>query len=290
VAAVRHERVWKLLGGVPLEELIEPRLESHYAAQIVQSVGSALLPAVPDFRHTSFEWVPQANALAGGLVASREPFRAGIRLTDLALALFDGSARPVDVFDLIGRTLADGFSWLKRAVTSRGGAADRIDERVNPDIPRHPVRDGARFTGGNQAARTELAAWYDDADQVLGAFRAGTPNAGPVRCWPHHFDIASLVVLSGDGGEGSRTVGVGLSPGDAGCAEPYWYVTPWPAPRSVALPPLPAGAFWHTEGWVGAVLTASVLVRERNAEQQATAVRVFLDAAFRECRRITTTG
>lgn len=45
-----------------------------------------------------------------------------------------------------------------------------------------------------------------------------------------------------------------MTPGDAGYAEPYWYVTPWPYPRAELLTPLDAGQ-WHLEDWTGGVLT-----------------------------------
>ena len=62
--------------------------------------------------------------------------------------------------------------------------------------------------------------------------------------------------LDAGGGEDGRSVNVGLSPGDGAYREPYWYVTPWPAPARKARPTLPVG-HWHTEGFTAAVLPAS---------------------------------
>ena len=52
-------------------------------------------------------------------------------------------------------------------------------------------------------------------------------NATPVRCWPHHFDIATLLNI---GQENLQSIGIGLSPGDSNNREPYFYVTMWPYP------------------------------------------------------------
>lgn len=79
------------------------------------------------------------------------------------------------------------------------------------------------------------------------------PRASAVRVWPHHFDIATLITLDDGDAERARSVGVGLSPGDGGIPQPYFYVTPWPYPESKFGPKLPWNGYWHSKGWFGAV-------------------------------------
>ena len=107
-----------------------------------------------------------------------------------------------------------------------------------------------------------------------------------MRCWPHHFDLATLVSVPGGAPGDARTIGVGLSPGDGSYAEPYFYVTPWPSPDSPALPELPAGADWHRTGWFGAVLTATAIFHDAGGSPptRARMVREFLDVASRASR------
>ncbi len=101
-----------------------------------------------------------------------------------------------------------------------------------------------------------------------------------VRCWPHHFDIASLVTLSRDAdGSATSTVGVGLAPGGDDYDRWYWYVTPWPYPSEAHLPTIGIGA-WHTEGWTGAVLEAGTLLALPGPERTG-AVEGFLAEATR---------
>jgi hypothetical protein len=104
-----------------------------------------------------------------------------------------------------------------------------------------------------------------------------------VRCWPHHFDIATLLPgPAAGGGAQQRTIGVGLSPGDASYGEPYWYVTPWPyPPPPEQLPALPGGGAWHRRGWFGAVLTATAALRPPTAAERARGVSAFIAAASR---------
>src|SRR5262249_57852622 len=87
----------------------------------------------------------------------------------------------------------------------------------------------------------------------------------PILLGPHHFDIATLL----DFGE-SRTIGVGLSPGDSSYAEPYFYVSPSPVPKDRSGPALPVG-HWHSQGWFGAVLTGSETTGAEIAETFVTA-------------------
>ena len=160
---------------------------------------------------------------------------AGIRIRHLTLL------RGADSFALTGHTLADAFRFAGVPF-------------VRPDgLPSHRVADGAPFTPDPAALET-LDALYANAARELERVRASQAGAGPVRLWPHHFDIATLISRRGDGsGEPERQVGCGFVAGDAQIPEPYWYVTPWPYPPADALPALSMGR-WNTKGWTGAVL------------------------------------
>jgi hypothetical protein len=107
---------------------------------------------------------------------------------------------------------------------------------------------------------------------VLESLRDRTSGASEVRCWPHHFDIATLV----DIGSGA-TVGVGLEPGDTYYVEPYFYVNrhPRPADKTLATT-LDGNGSWHTREWIGAVLPGS---RVSPADGQREQIDAFLDSA-----------
>jgi len=105
----------------------------------------------------------------------------------------------------------------------------------------------------------ELSRWFAgpaDALEEFAAKLAGMrPGPGPLLCWPHHFDLATLVRLDAGGGESARSVGVGMSPGDEFYAQPYVYLSPWRRFEG-SLPDLPPPGHWHTDGFFGAVITA----------------------------------
>ena len=239
------------------------RLELHWAAQIPAAAARALVPAARDYSHTALTW-------EGGALRTAPLGKAG---DDVALELADFSIRlsregQREHLSLADRTVHEALRWL----------GERLGERLDlldHDLPSHGVGRGEPFAVPDRAHLQGLSAWFANADDALREVTATLPNASPVRCWPHHFDIASLVSV-GDG----ASIGVGMSPGDASYGSPYFYVTPWPYPVDAVLPSLSNGARWHTEGWVGAVFLAQELDREQPRAQVVT----FFAEAFDACR------
>lgn len=237
-----------------MKETTGPDASAHWAAQIVSAAGSSLLPAQPDFSHTNLGWSAEHEALLGQPLA--EGRQAGLRLRDLSLFVTGSDAR----LSLPGSSVEAGLAWLSETL----GASLTLPKH---DMPAQPAVLGP----GNP----ELASWFATADAQI----EGVAEGRSVRCWPHHFDIATLLVIDeGKPAEEARSIGVGMTPGDGSYPEPYWYVTPWPYPdAATTLSPLPGHARWHTEGWTGAVL-----VGDRNPD----VVHEFLSSAVSACRAL----
>jgi len=243
----------------------DTRLQLHWAAQAAAGVGRTILPAQPDFSHESLTW----SLDHGALLCAGSPGRAGIRLRDMTLLLVEENG-VVHEFPMNGRTLADGFAFFEQRLGTP------MLKRPPEGMPDHPVAHGTRFDASEEHL-ARLAGLYDEAAKALDEIRRSENGAGPVRCWPHHFDIATLITISGQGEE-AQTIGVGMTPGDEGEREPYYYVTPWPYPKEPPMPPLPGGR-WQTNGWFGALLPAS----ERDN------LRPFLTQAIQHCRSLLST-
>ncbi|MEO8295676.1 MAG: hypothetical protein ABI613_09190 [Gemmatimonadota bacterium] len=271
---------WLAVGNVPPREVSGARRECHHAAQIVVAACISFLPKKPDDSHTSLEWIGGLSALAGGVVAARPPFRVALRLRDLALLLLKPDETVVSQYSLAGNTLAGGYRWLRQQVEDAGLDPNQLTSARHFTIPGHPVEEGGVFATDSRFLE-EMNRYYSNSALVFGGLLASTPAASPVRCWPHHFDIATLI---NEGG--TRTIGVGLSPGDENYDEPYYYVTPYPYPEG-ELPILPAGR-WHRKGWTGAVLTATEICQVHEAESQRGRVMEFLDSAVAACRSMNT--
>jgi len=274
------------LGAVDPKALGAARAQAHWAAQVISAAGETFLPHTADTSHTAMTWDASLGALVGAFTPGPDAVRVALRVRDLHILLLDAAGSTQSEAPLAGRSLAEADLWTADAL--RAHTRGRLDHRVvHPgyELPRHPIADGGRFEP-EPAGLAELARWYASADRELRELAKRTPGASAVLCWPHHFDIASLVVLATDpAGEATKSVGIGLSPGDDFIAEPYWYVNHGPAALRPVLPQLPAGE-WFREEWTGAVLRGTELVAAGAAAAQRAHLRAFLDAAVEASRKL----
>ena len=236
------------------------------------SVARAYVPPQPDDNHTNVGW---DDALRG---FTTHPFADGawlsLRITDLTLGLHVGGGA-VRSFALDGRSDAQARRWLGDELRARGLDAHALDAPSPYELPAHAVaRGGSYGPAGLTDALAELAAWFGNAALSLGSVRAHMAGrklaASPVRCWPHHFDIATLTALPARNAGNTGNVGAGLSPGDEYYDEPYFYVSVYPEPDPATLPSLPRLGHWHLRDFVAAVATADKIlaVEDRQAETE----------------------
>ena len=264
---------WSTLGSVDPRQLVEARLQLHWAVQLVSAFANAELEHLPDDSQSNLGWQDDLDVLLG----RRRPdgLAAGLSLPKLELFVFNNAGAVVDTFPLAGRTLNQARSWLGTLTPDRDSPPVKLSDY---DMPDHGVAADRPFALEPEVAFSEIARWYANGDSALRALAASGPGWAEVRCWPHHFDLGTLVSLEASSDPASgRSIGVGMSPGDASYAEPYFYVNPYGLPSTPAAPPeLPHPAHWHTEGWFGAVLTASALLETNDP---ATELERFLNRA-----------
>jgi len=273
---------WQAVGNVEAAGLKHSRTQLHSAAQLVAAVGKALAHPEPDDSHTSLEWDSDRNAFVGVKV-NQPPVQA--RLEVSGLTVFVSAAQGEMKLQLHGHTLGSAFAWLRTALKEQGADMGRLDEIGDrSQLPDGVFGEVEKFDGGERAEFVEWARHYGNADLLLQEVKKMRPDSSAIRVWPHHFDIGSLCTLKQEKAE-QKTIGVGLSPGDASYGEAYWYVTPWPYPDAKLLAPLDGEGSWHTQGWVGAVLQTSRVVRNQRAEQEEQ-VRAFLQSAIRICEGV----
>ena len=283
-SAVDSTAHWQTVDPKCARGLIDARLQLHHAAQLATAIGISYLPKRADDSHTNLEWLPSLRALASRVVPLSSAFRVAVRPSPFALLLLDERNEAAASFSLHGRTIANAAQWLRDLLPTVGADPAALTLKRHYTIPSHPVAGGAAFDEISESAFEELARWYGNAALVLTRLASVTPKASEVRCWPHHFDIATLIeVEPARGTESARTVGVGLEPGDNYYAEPYVYVNMYPAPpasRATAL--LAGGGCWHTNEWLGAVLPSS---RLRAADQRAQ-LESFIGSAVAACTEL----
>lgn len=278
---------WTRLRSLDLLGLREARLKAHHALQWLAKAARAYVPPQADDSHTNLGW---SKALCG---FATHPFKngawLGLRMTDLTL-VFHGGQEEADLrsFPLDGRTDAQAGQWLRGEIAARGLDAAALDARAPYQVPDHAVTHGAPYNlSGIADMLAELAAWFGNAQISLGSIRDGMLAcklaASPVRCWPHHFDLATLIALPAPGGaDESASVGAGLSPGDEYYDEPYFYVSVYPEPDPGMLPTLPMLGHWHDRDFIAAVAPAQKIVvsQDQQAETQDF-LRVAIDHAIK---------
>lgn len=270
------------------ELILDARLQLHWAVQPISSVGTTLAVPEPDFGHTTLEWNSEKRSFVGRLVGPEPGIRFGLNLEEVVLWVLDEKTRLFDDFELNGKTLDSARAWVaKKIIEKTGGETEPALKNAEYEMPPHPVATGAKFSLLDSKALKALADWYDLAARALEPVRRNEPGASRVRCWPHHFDIATLISLEPDATdhETARSIGVGMSPGDGSYDEPYFYVTPWPYPADFDWPELPLNAHWHRKDWTGAVLTASSIERAGENADRTGLVADFLAAAIGTCRK-----
>ena len=268
---------WKKLGNLAPSGLGGARVELHWAAQLpALGVGRALVEPRDDSSHTALTW--RRGCWFSEPVPGPVNLRAGLRAEDLTLIL-ERDGEVVRSCSLFGQTLVEGLRWLRNRVEELGGPKVEGRIELRSKLPEHPIGRGANFRAELGPGLAELSRWFGNASYLLEKLG---PDASPIRTWPHHFDMATLLPAGGQTAGSPQTVGVGLSSADDHFPEPYFYVSPWPPPDPTGLPALPRGG-WQVEGFFGAVLTATELLAESDQEEAA---REFCDAAITASRQL----
>ncbi len=250
----------------------------HHAAQIAAEVGKSWAVPQPDDSHSNFAW--SDGFLAGARIPARRPFRAKLRAQDLALRLVAEDGTVLAARLLAGATAKEAVSWVRAQAALLTEAEARQPAVVAPDLPAHPVAGGAPFAVRDLDAAGALARLLAGADAVLRAVAADAPNAAPVRIWPHHFDMATLLVP-----KPGHSIGVGLAVPDAIEPSGYWYVSPWSAQlqpsAATSWPPLAHGRYVPRSGSLRmAVLPLVAWAQIEEPEQRSRALAAFLAEAI----------
>ncbi|MEO0512881.1 MAG: hypothetical protein AAF108_08305 [Planctomycetota bacterium] len=277
--------------------LVDAWRQVHHVAQAVAEVGKSWGESRDDDSHSAFTSLPGSSMFWS--TGTGDGVVAGLDLDGPTISIENGNEQIV--IDPIGRDVA----WLRERVrlyaTLLGGEA-RQDAVPAPDLPDHPVASGAAVDA-DPAALAGLAWIYDTTRALLERWSAavrtravdGRHELVP-RLWPHHFDLASLLVVGRDAaGAMSRTIGVGVTPPDAVDPSGYWYVSPWAADGSLEdmdWPELPIGTWVERGAGAMAVLRVEEVAalaadddHEADVGSSAPegAIAEFVAAAFNAC-------
>ena len=264
---------WSMLHNPEPTTLVAARVLAHRGAQWAARAARANLEPVPDDSHSALTWDGAKAALLS------QPLKGGtqVGLRIGVLEVIVSTKNKTEAFPLATNTEAEVADWLDGMLVEQGlkpaGGLKLPYEMPATNFAR-AVDEGPRLAA--------LASWFAAGaelfEELRSKYKRYKPGPGPVRCWPHHFDMAFVVELEAQ--KNGRAIGIGLSPGDDYYAQPYFYLSPYPKPADTAdLPALPPGARWHTREFFGAVVTGVDLLAL--ADPQA-GLLAALDTAFAE--------
>ncbi len=240
----------------PPTELSDARAIAHKAVQLVTAAARANLEPAADDSHSNLGWDAAGDRFLSQPLAGQDgDLFVGLALSPLRLDLIS-NGQSHSMYEMHGQAMSDAYKWLDSQLSDRG-LKPASGAHIPYALPPEAAAVSAVATDQVADQMACLAAWFDLAATHLEQFAADNSDLspGPVRCWPHHFDIASYVQLETGDFESARGIGVGLSPGDESYDQPYFYINPWPHLDPSGLPDLPAPGHWHTEGFVGAIAT-----------------------------------
>lgn len=268
------------LGSSPAATLARARDTAHAAAQLLCRAAIANVAAQPDTSHTSLAWADAHGALVTQLMSTvLGPIHVALSFAPLQISILHAGKRSARL-DLNGRRTDEAIAWLDERLELCG--LNPVSGIELPYALPDAVAQLNRYVVGEDAqAYAELVAWYGLANEKLGALAQAktehTQAPTPVRCWPHHFDIAIYVQLEDGDLESARGIGAGMSPGDGTYNQPYFYINPFPAPDAEQLPEAPSPGHWHLQGFVGACATREELLA---GPAGAGGLGSFLDQSF----------
>ncbi len=165
--------------------------------------------------------------------------------------------------------------------------------RLKIDVPLDPALfDDELPLAYDAASAARLWSAFSQINSVLRRFQGEIRGeTSPVQLWPHNFDLA-LLWMTGNLVEGQdpeiaesadEQMNFGFVTGDDWIREPYFYATVYPLPKGLVESALPAPAYWHEEGFTGAILPYAALVDSTEPDQE---LMTFFRTAYQAGQRL----
>ncbi|NHZ71846.1 MAG: hypothetical protein GWP17_02020 [Aquificales bacterium] len=249
---------------LPLDSWQPTRDTIRSYAQIIGKVRRAFAPRQKHWwhisLHTTATGLTTTPLLAGGLIIELQ-----LDFCDHRLLISTNQGERLEV-PLEGQSPAEFCTEVCDALAIW---------HIYPDASLTDFEDDTPGTYEKTAVATFWSA-FSQIDAIFKTFKASLrEETSPVQLWPHHFDLAMLW-LSGrlipgqnptNEESADEQMNFGFVTGDGGILEPYFFVTAYPVPEKFTDTPLPAGAYWQTEGWTGAVMPYAVLIESDNPQE-----------------------
>ncbi|SMD36104.1 hypothetical protein SAMN04488029_2722 [Reichenbachiella faecimaris] len=278
---------WQLLTFPDQADLSRVREQYHQAIQNVAAVGRSFLPPSDEDENANLEWDFDLQRIVGRWVEADIKFRSSISLQKFEVYLVDEHLQTISSIAMQDIRQTDVMVWLEHELSKLGADFSKINLAYPYAIPEYPTAKKESFHIENMEASLELSRLYHNTSLLLRSMMNQEENGSEIKCWPHHFDIAARVTLLDTGDpETSRSINMGMSPGDKYYDEPYFYCSPWPYPMKNLIDLSDVQAHWHQDEWVGAVLPVSQLSGLNLIQDQRRRVLKFYNTALKFLKEV----
>jgi len=267
---------WQLLTFPDRSGLSQAREQFHQAIQNVAAVGRSYLPPNDDDENANLEWDFDLQRIVGRWVEADIKFRSSISLKKFEVYLVDEHLQTISSIALEGSRQTDIMVWLEHELSKLGADFSKLNLAYPYTIPEYPTAKKEAFHIADMSSASEMSRLYHNTAILLTSLLKNEENGSEIKCWPHHFDIAARLTLLDTGdSETSRSINMGMSPGDKYYDEPYFYCSPWPYPTKNLIDLSGLQAHWHQDEWIGAVLPLSQLSNHNLIQDQRRAIVKF---------------
>lgn len=253
--------------SLPVLDLNEWRATRDAIHQYTRIIGKIRGFYMPRSKHW---WHITLTVNARGLTTT--PFQLDGQLLEMELDL---SAHRLGIYSSQGWQYHIPFAGQSAAGMSRRIAALLAAAGVEP--AREPLQafDDEAILPYDAAAADAFRRAIGWIDVVFRTFKGGLrAETSPVQLFPHHLDIAMnwfsgrLVpgVDPANEEHADEQMNFGFVTGDGSIDEAYFYATAYPMPENWPGLALPPGAYWHSEGWIGAILPYAKLLESTDPQ------------------------
>lgn len=278
---------WQLLTFPQIDDLNESRKQFHQAIQNVAAVGRSFLPESDEDEYANLEWDFNLQRLVGRWVDAGIKFRSSISLRKFEVYLVNEELKTISSISMEGKKQTDVMVWLEHELSKLGADFSKINLAYPYNIPEYPTAKKEAFHISNMHAAQEMSRLYHNTASLLSVILKKEEKVSGIKCWPHHFDIAARIVLLDTGDpDTSRSINLGMSPGDKYYDQPYFYCSPWPYPTKNLLDLSSVEGHWHQDEWIGAVLPFEKLYGHNLIQDQRRMVLKFYETALNFLKEI----
>lgn len=235
----------------------------HQAAQYIAAAGKSFLDQLPDDSHTNMRWDPNASALVGRPLDEAKEISLALNYASYSLEFVDTHVDVLASLYLGGSRHDAILFWIQEQADVLGIAGD-FDFDLHYELPYPAMEMDMVFPEEDNNELELLSEILTHAQNAMQTVLDPIAAAQEIRVWPHHFDLASMIITGVEGNMITSSIGLGLAVPDPMVDDFYLYTSAWKR-DGISLDNMPTLSMgtWKSPDWNGAVLPATELTESQ---------------------------